>query len=667
MKSKHVLLSALIIVTATVLAAHSVEDPAIPQSHVKSPAEDFICSHQLAVRALLQSDHLILDHPFDIRKYRLELEPDFNNGSLTGNTVIDCISEEDGLSETELNFVGNWDLSVSVDGTSATYDYDGEVLNVVLPEAKDAGESFSIQVSYEGYPQPDPDGLSMPFLIRSDFAYTQNEPYDARYWYPCFDEPSDKADEGVEMLVTVPSDMLVASNGLLVEERSVGSKRLFHWRHQFPISTYLVSVAIGHYTIISGSHGDLPLMFYVYPAAANAAAIDFERHSRMLTLFEKEFGAYPFEKYGVAMIDTGDHGWAMENQTMTSYSALLVTGDKRYESIAAHELAHHWWGDSVTIKDFRDIWLNEGFATFAEILWGESLGGADQRDSIVRTIKQLYLQNDAVNRHSLYRTNYDVSLMFSRTIYDKGALVLHMLRWELGDTDFFNGLREYYKRFAYSGVDTADFRKVMEDVSGRDLEAFFQGWVYGTGYPEYEICSYLDKSDKGDKIFVTIHQIQNDPTVFAVSLQIDPDGSGPLPVRRKYVDSRWFQFSVDAEGAGPASAGIIPTEWVLMPTPTVAADYPKPVVKKIKSRRLRAGGTTKVELTGSNFTPVSRVQLGSKSALLKSVEVSDDGTSMILSIKVPKKAPKEKFGFTIINPDGDKYSKSKGLRIISRK
>lgn len=666
MNSKNLLLSVLVIVAGAVLAAHPVEDPAVKQWQGKS-TDDIACSHQLAAMAGLQAEHFILDHPFDVRKYRLELEPDFNDGSLTGKAVIDCISTEDDLQEVELNFVGNWDLSVSVDGTAAEYDYDGEVLSVVLPKAKDSGKPFSIEVSYEGFPQLDPNSLSTPFLIQSDFAFTHSQPYAARYWYPCFDEPSDKADDGVETLVTVPSGFLVASNGLLVEEQQIGAKRLFHWRHQYPISTYLVSVAIGPYSIISGSHGELPLRFYVFPLAAPVAARDFERHSRMLTLYEEEFGGYPFEAYGVAMVDTGDRRWAMENQTMTSYSAGLVTGDKRYELVAAHELAHMWWGDSVTIKDYRDIWLNEGFASYAEILWVESLGGESLRDVEVRNFKQLYLQNDLVNRHSLYRTNYDLRLMFSRTIYKKGGLVLHMLRWELGDDDFFDGMREYHKRFAYSGVETADFQKTMEDVSGRDLEGFFQGWVYGTGYPEYEIGSYREKTDKGDKIVITIHQIQNDPTVFAVTLPVDPDGSGPLPTRRKYVDSRWYQFSVDAESAGSDAAEIVPTEWLLMPTPTVDADYPQPVVKKIKNRRLRAGTISKVELTGRNYTPVTRVQLNSDTAVLKSVEISSDGTAMTLTIKVPKNAAKEKLGFTITNPDGDTYKKNKGLRIIPRK
>jgi hypothetical protein len=255
--------------------------------------------------------------------------------------------------------------------------------------------------------------------------------------------------------------------------------------------------------------------------------------------------------------------------------------------------------------------------------------------------------------------------MFSRTVYMKGALVLHMLRWELGDTDFLEGLQTYYERFKYQSVHTSDFVDVMEEVSGRDLEGFFQGWIYGVGWPQYEISSYTDTLKDGSyQRTITVHQHQDDSTVFAMTLPIDPDGDGPLQQIREEVKGRWHQFSVTVPDRS-GNAEIIETNWLLMDTRK--ADYPAPAIKKIRKGKLRAGKLNKVKVYGSNFTPVTKVELDSENVILKSVNINNSGTIMTLRIRVPRDARREKFGLKITNPDGDSDSRSRGLKIVPKK
>lgn len=206
--------------------------------------------------------------------------------------------------------------------------------------------------------------------MSSTWAFTFSQPFQARYWFPCFDEPSDKAEEGTDIRVTVPNSMQVASNGYLASVTSASSETRTHrWIHKYPIATYLVAVSINDYSMLTDNYKDIPMKWYVYPAAVTAASFDFARHDQMMQAFEDAFGEYPFDNYGVVMVPA--RGWAMEHQSMTTTSDVLVTGTRRYEMIMAHELAHMWWGDAVTLEDYREIWLNEGFASYAEAIWGE--------------------------------------------------------------------------------------------------------------------------------------------------------------------------------------------------------------------------------------------------------------------------------------------------------
>ena len=251
--------------------------------------------------------------------------------------------------------------------------------------------------------------------------------------------------------------------------------------------------------------------YYVLPDKLEEAKIDFEGHVKMMEVLAEMFGEYPFikEKYGVA-----EFLWfpgAMEHQTITGVSSNMISGKNFYEDTYVHELAHQWWGNAVSPKSWKDIWLNEGFATYSEALYYEAVSGAKALQSTMM---------------SKYNTNFSGSLanpgdfLFTRTMYDKGAWVLHMLRWEIGDSAFFETLRTYYESFKYSNASISDFKKVCEEVSKKNFDKFFEQWVSREGIIELEYK--IDRQKSNGKYLVNIYltQLQDEDVALEFPLEI---------------------------------------------------------------------------------------------------------------------------------------------------
>ncbi|MEJ2721460.1 MAG: M1 family metallopeptidase, partial [bacterium] len=348
-------------------------------------------------------------------------------------------------------------------------------IHIDLPGVYTWGDTLTVRVAYNGAPvQP----LGLRFHSR--VVYNLSEPDMARNWFPCYDEPWDKATS--EMICTVPADRFCASNGLLISETdNLDGTKTYHWKTRYPHSTYLTSVAISDYVMLSqwyhySPSDSMEMPYYVYPDKLPAAQTSFANAPAMMAFFSATFGEYPFveEKYGTALAEVGG---AMENLTCTTYGQVLVTGDNRYDWVVAHEMAHSWFGNSVTLADWREVWLNEGFATYGDALWHEHTGGPAAFESRMENFKSQYFTEDAGNRFPMY----DPAIMWGATVYEKGAWVLHMLRYVVGDTAFFTGLRTYYQLHAYSTATTEQLRTVFEAVSGMDLQWFFDQWVYEQG------------------------------------------------------------------------------------------------------------------------------------------------------------------------------------------
>ncbi|MFA5405137.1 MAG: M1 family metallopeptidase, partial [Ignavibacteria bacterium] len=321
----------------------------------------------------------------------------------------------------------------------------------------------------------------------------------------------------------VPPGQFAASNGLLSEvKKDVSGNDVYCWKSSYPVATYIVSLVITKFEHWDDSYYSLdssvkmPVDYYSFPKYTEKAKLDWKKTPDMIKYFSSMFGEYPFvnEKYGMAMF-----GWtsgAMEHQTLTSVGYTLVTGDGSNEDIIAHELAHQWYGNAVTPESWKDVWLNEGFATYLEALWMVHNKGQKLKD--VMENKDYGAFNGTVYNPE--------GFIFNSTVYQKGAWCLHMLRGSLGDSTFFDIMRKYYDTYKYKNASTKDFKSLCEKLSGKDLTDFFDQWIYkGKGRPEYEYSYKIDNfmGDKNDSIFtlrLNVLQKQTDLDVYKMPVRI---------------------------------------------------------------------------------------------------------------------------------------------------
>jgi hypothetical protein len=345
-------------------------------------------------------------------------------------------------------------------------------------------------------------------------VWSLSEPSGARYWWPCKDRPDDKAI--VEEHWIVRPDWIATGNGVLLGvDTVVDGKKRYRWRATHPLTTYLVSVAATDYVTYSESYTSLtgssvPIDYYVYAEDLDDAQISFSETASMLAFFAETFGEYPFveDKYGMSAIPVGG---AMEHSTNTSYGYTLINGQNTYDFVNAHEIAHQWFGDSVSPQTWMDIWLNEGFASYSEALWFEHLSGFTALKDYMGLFYRDFYDGPV----------YDPNQLFSTTVYNKGAWVLHMLRGVMGDDAFFQSLRGWYED-RFDGVgNTAQFQANQETFHGGPLDWFFEQWVYGENRPAYEYgFSTADPGDGTYRTYVRIRQVQSNAGTFTMPVRL---------------------------------------------------------------------------------------------------------------------------------------------------
>ncbi len=421
----------------------------------------------------------------DVSYYRCEWEVDPANRYIGGAVTV-YFKTKEALNQVTLDMMQVLVTdSVLYHFQTLNFTQPDNTLRVDLPASLPSQAYDSIQVFYHGVPA----STGFGSFIQSSHAgvpviWTLSEPYGSRDWWPCKNGLDDKADS-IDIFLTHPSQYKAASNGLLQSEISLngGIQTRTHWKHRYPIATYLICFAITNYQVLNHtivlSGGNLPMVTYCYPEslAIFDAGIPFVQQSMLF--FENRFGPYPFhqEKYGHVQF-----GWGggMEHQTST----FLVNTN---ESLVAHELAHQWFGDKVTCGTWEDIWLNEGFATYLARIYMEDRNPAAalfNRQQVLDDICSLSDGSVKVNDTS------NLGRIFNgRLSYNKGSYVAGMLRYLLGDSAFFRGIKRYLNdtTVSYNYARTSDLKRNLEAESGKDLTRFFQQWYYGEGYPQYRL------------------------------------------------------------------------------------------------------------------------------------------------------------------------------------
>lgn len=417
---------------------------------------------------------------YDALHYTLDLRVDPETGSLDGVTTMLAMATQD-LSSFNLDLIGFTVESVQVDGVDAEFSRDGQELTITPATPIASGSEFTSAVFYSGIPEqmysvaiPVPTG----WVIHESGSYVLSEPDGAANFYPVNDHPLDKATYTIA--VTLPKPYEAAINGDVIEFIDNGDTTTTVGEVQSPMASYLTTINIGDFDLVeeAGTHG-VPIRNFYAVELGDEFRQGFARQDQMMGYFQELFGEYPFSTYGVVLVYAAT-GSALETQTLSIFGADMVDpNDPEYtELTVAHELAHQWFGNSVSLVDWRDIWLNEAFGTYAEALWTEYTGGVDGLDFWVRDTYQ-YVLDSAMPAPG----NPAADDLFNETVYYRGALALHALRLTLGDEVFFNFVTEWAARYRDGNATTADFIALAAEISGQDLSDFFNGWIYQDALP----------------------------------------------------------------------------------------------------------------------------------------------------------------------------------------
>ncbi|MDP2172360.1 MAG: M1 family aminopeptidase, partial [Candidatus Cloacimonadaceae bacterium] len=418
---------------------------------------------------------------FDVIKYEITLTINDISRFISGNVLTTVLAEEN-LTALQYNLHNLNVSAILVNDAPATFTHTGGLINIALNIP--VGQTFTTQVFYSGYPQLSPNLYQIGMIFSTNSVFTISDPDAGRYWWPCYDYPWDKAI--VDLHITMRSDWKVAANGIRsgIVNNGDGSSTT-HWIGSHPMTTYLVCITAGPYVEILQSAGGIPIHNFVLPNQYNNALVDFANQPAMINYFSSVFGAYPFEKYGNAVVSMSTYG-AMEHQTMTTLGNFIITGTGAYELIIAHELAHQWYGNCVSFLTFKDVWLSEGFATYSEHLWVDKTQGWQASANYVgSSYHQYYLNWEAgAGAQTIYNPSF--YNYFSPPSYEKAASVLHMLRLKIGEANFFQLLQQWVSTYHNGNAITSELQTMAEQISGMDLHQFFLQWIYSPGVPSLE-------------------------------------------------------------------------------------------------------------------------------------------------------------------------------------
>jgi aminopeptidase N len=479
----------------------------------RGAALSFVCL--LASAMILRADEpYARDRNYDLEHSKVAMRFEPEQRKVIGDVTHTLTLLRDGLETISFDSVGLQIESVRLNKGAAKFETTPAKLVVTLPKGAKAGAKFDIEIKYHGIPSkglyfilPNKDYPNRPLQI-----WSQGESEDTRYYLPTYDYPNDRLT--TETILTVPASWLTISNGKLVgvTDASDGMKT-WTWRESQPSSTYLFTIVAGDFVELKDTWRNIPVTYYAPKGREDRLAPNYSRTPAMIELFSKTLGVdYPWEKYAQVMVDEFVAG-GMENSSATTNTAESLRNPKLVpeypedeDPLISHELGHQWFGDLVTTKDWGNIWLNEGFATFMETVWSESHFGKDAAD-----YERWQNAREWFAMHSLYaepivRYDFDDSSEFDGNAYDKGGWVLYMLRHQLGEQAFYAGLKHYLEVNRGKNVTTSDLTKAIEEATHTNVDQFFRQWVYGAGAPELAVSYAYDDAKK--QVAMTVKQTQ---------------------------------------------------------------------------------------------------------------------------------------------------------------
>ncbi|MDQ3194091.1 MAG: M1 family metallopeptidase [Bacteroidota bacterium] len=475
----------------------------------------------LNVKVFSQSENTfnVLKYEIDIDLYNCFLNP-FPH-SFRGNVKITIVPV---IQTGQINLnADNSSLRIdSVSSPGISFAHANDILSVNLDKLYEEGESFDISIYYNHN-----DVKDSAIYVRDGMMYTDCESAGARKWFPCKDIPGDKA--LLSLTAKVPLNVYLGSNGFLADSTVKGDTLSYQWISNYPIATYLITIAakvkynLDIITWRRANGEDMEIRFYWQNGETNFNLTNIKNKvGKMLDLFSKLYGEYPFEKLAFATTNK-DFPWGgMENQTLVT-----LCPDCWSEELICHEIIHQWFGDLITPMTWADIWLNEGFATFNEAIWIESQTGyPEYKNHIVKEAEKYLSRNPG---WAIFEKSWDVSepndsILFNVDItYSKAGCLLHLLRYVLGDSVFFNSIDAYANSpdFKYGNISTSEFVNFISRVSGRNMEWFFDQWVYNPNHPVYQNNFIIDSEANGKwKINYTINQIQKNTGFFKMPVEL---------------------------------------------------------------------------------------------------------------------------------------------------
>jgi len=474
----------------------------------------------VAILSFFAGSGLRADEPYarsrdyDLQHSKIALRFDLAQKKVIGDVTHSVSILRDGTAKIVLDSVGLTIHSVSVNKSAAKFETTADKLIIPLKTTAKAGEKFEINIRYDGKPSkgmyfilPDKDYPDRPKQI-----WTQGESEDTRYYLPTYDYPNDRLT--TETILTVPASWVTVSNGKLISVTEAGKGlKTWDWKESVPSSTYLITVVAGEFEEVKDSWRGIPLTYYAPKGRGDRLPVNYGRTPEMMDLFVRKFGVeYPWEKYAQVMVDDFVAG-GMENSSATTNNSGSLVDPKLapefltgQDVLISHELTHQWFGDLVTCKDWANVWLNEGFATFGEILWTESHYGKNQADyERWRGYREWFGEIDLYDK-PIVRRDFRGDDEFDDNAYGKAGWVLRMLREQVGEDAFYTGLKHYLEVNRGKNAVTADFAKAFEEATNVNIDEFLGQWIYGAGAPRFEL-GYTYDAEK-HQVALTVKQTQ---------------------------------------------------------------------------------------------------------------------------------------------------------------